>query len=111
MTAYRLRVRWSMVDIAIYSLLWLLLSVLTAGLALLFAPYAWTAKVLNGTQLLDDDGGVVGVMKVEYSAGGQILHMLKWLLLTLVTFGIAYPFYFWGVVRAVIDHAEVKQGA
>ena len=108
MTLYRFRVQWTLVDIALYSLLWLVLSVVTAGIALLFAPYAWTAKVLNGSQLINRDGGVEGTMRVRYSIGGQLGHMLKWAVLIILTLGIAYPFYFWGAVRSVIDHAEVR---
>ncbi|MCY3719240.1 MAG: hypothetical protein OXG07_06745, partial [Anaerolineaceae bacterium] len=104
---YRLRVQWTMVDIALYSLLWLALILVTAGIALLFAPYAWTARVLNGTQLLDSEGRVTGTVQVVYSLGGQTGHILKWLLLTIITAGFAYPFYFWGAVRSVIDHAQV----
>ena len=104
---YKLKVSWSMIDIALYSLLWVILIALTVGLALLFAPYAWTAKVLNGSQLINRNGGVEGSIRVKYSAGGQLGHMLKWAVLTIVTLGIAYPFYFWGVVRSVIDHAVV----
>ncbi|MCY3907786.1 MAG: hypothetical protein OXF63_11110 [Anaerolineaceae bacterium] len=104
---YRLHVQWTMVDIALYSLLWLVLILVTAGIALLFAPYAWTARVLNGTQLLDSEGRVTGTVQVVYSLGGQTGHILKWLLLTIITAGFAYPFYFWGAVRSVIDHAQV----
>ncbi len=105
---YKLKVKWSMIDIALYSLLWVILTVITVGIALLFAPYAWTAKVLNGSQLINRNGEVEGSIRVRYSTGGQIGHMLKWALLTIFTLGIAYPFYFWGAVRSVIDHAEVR---
>ena len=105
---FRFKVSWSLLDIVLYSLLWLILSIITFGIALFFAPYAWTARVLNDTQLLDAQGRAVGVIRVQYSFADQAVHMLKWLLLTIITLGFAYPFYFWGVVRSVIDHARVS---
>jgi len=97
-----------MFDMAVYSFLWLALAVITGGIALLFAPYAWTAKLINGTQLLNRVGGVDGTITVEYSFSGQVGHIIKWAILCIITAGFAYPFYFWGAIRSVIDHAVVR---
>ena len=53
---YEFQVTWSMADMFGYSLLWLLLILITFGLASFFAPYAWAAKLLNGCEVRDRSG-------------------------------------------------------
>ncbi len=104
---YRLRVHWTMGDIILYALLWLLLIGITLGIAAFFAPYAWAAKILNGCEVYDRNRQVVGVLKVDLSMSDRIVHIILWILLTLITFGIAAPIYYFGVARTVIDNTQI----
>ncbi len=104
---YRIRVTWSMGEIIVYALLWALLIIVTFGIAAFFAPYAWAAKVLNGCEVYDRDNQVLGVLKVDLAISDQIVHIILWILLTLITFGIAAPIYYFGVARTVIDNTQI----
>ncbi len=104
---YRFRTSWSMGDIFLNILLWIVLLVITLGIASFFAPYAWGAKFLNGTQVHDSKNNVLGVLKVDLRISEQIGHIFKWILLSIVTLGIAIPFYHFGVIRTVINRTEI----
>lgn len=108
MKLYRFETTWTLLDIVLYSLLWLVLSLLVVPA--FFAPYAWTARLLNGTRVLDNKGQVVGTIRVDYALSDQAMHIIKWIILSVITLGIAYPFYFFGAVRSVINNAFIHEG-
>ncbi len=98
---------WTMGGIFLYALWWIFLSIITLGIATFFLPYAWGAKFLNGTQVYGTQGEIMGVLKVEIRAKDQLGHMIGWILLSLITVGIAIPFYQIGVIRTVLNHTSI----
>ena len=103
LTGGRLKSNLTMTDVLGHIFIWLILTLITAGIALLFYPYALAKLILNSTILEDRKGLVVGKFKCDLSAGSQVGHMLLWLLIIVVTVGIAYPFYFFGIYRTAIN--------
>ncbi len=85
----------------------MLLTIVTLGLALFFLPYAWAAKFLNGTEVYGADGALLGVLEVEISVMDQLVHILGWILLSVVTLDIALPFYRIGVCRTILNHTRI----
>ena len=104
---YKFRTTWTMGDIFLYALLWILLSIVTLGIATFFLPYAWAAKFLNGTEVYGEQGEVLGVLEVEIQAKEQLGHILGWILLSIVTLGIAFLFYQIGVIRTILNHTRI----
>ncbi len=104
---YKFRTTWTMGDIFLYALLWILLSIVTLGIATFFLPYAWAAKFLNGTEVYGEQGEVLGVLEVEIQAMEQLGHILGWILLSIVTLGIAFLFYQIGVIRTILNHTRI----
>jgi len=109
MKLYRFETTWTLLDIVLYSLLWLVFSLLIVPA--FFAPYSWTARLLNGTRVLDGEGQLVGTIRVDYALSDQAMHIIKWMLLSVITLGIAYLFYLFGAVRSVINNAYIHKGA
>ena len=104
---YKFRTTWTMGDIFLYALLWILLSIVTLGIATFFLPYAWAAKFLNGTEVFGSQGEILGVLEVEIQAMEQLGHILGWILLSIVTLGIAFLFYQIGVIRTILNHTRI----
>ena len=103
----QIQVRGSMADMFGYGLLWLLLIVVTLGIALFFAPYAWAAKTINGCEVLDRTGNRLGTLQVDINISDQLIHILLWIFLTIVTFGIAGIFYYFGVARTILNNTYI----
>ena len=90
-------------------IIWLLLTIVTLGLALFVFPYYFTRAIINKTSVLDDDGiSIIGKLKCDISLGGVIGNAFIWLLLTIVTLGLAYIIYFYHVVRIVLSETTIK---
>ena len=104
---YKFRTTWTMGDIFLYALLWILLSIVTLGIATFFLPYAWAAKFLNGTEVFGSQGEILGVLEVEIQVMDQLAHILGWILLSIVTLGIAFLFYQIGVIRTILNHTRI----
>lgn len=104
---YRIQVNWSMADMIGYGLLWLLLILITLGLASFFAPYAWAAKIINGCEVYDRTGNRLGVLQVDIKIADQLVHILLWIVLTFITLGIAGIFYYFGVARTILNNTHI----
>ena len=90
---YKLEVQGTKGEMFGYALLRILWTLFTLGIASFFLPYAWTAKVLNGTRLRDAQGKTWEQV-VNLRAMDQLGHIVKWFSISLVTVGLALPFYY-----------------
>ena len=90
---YKFEVQWTMGEMLGYALLWILLTLITLGIAFFFLPYARSAKVLHGTRLMDAQGKTWEQV-VNLRAMDQLGHIVKWFFISLVTIGLALPFYY-----------------
>lgn len=85
-------------------IIWILLSVITFGIAAFFWPYAAAKLIINDAKMYDNSGAEIGRLKCNLTFGGQIGHILLWILISIITLGIALPFYFYGVGKKAIDN-------
>ena len=106
MNIVKIQTNITMFDALGFMVLWLLLCVCTLGVGLFFLPYGLTKFIMNSLTVEHDDQ--IGRVRCEMSAASDVGHIVKWILLSVCTLGIAYPFYFWGVLRTVINKSTVK---
>ena len=100
---HKLRNDFSVGDAIGYSVLWLLLVICTLGLALFVLPYYFSKTVINKTVVLDDRGTEIGRLSCNLTLGAMIGNTIIWLLLTIITLGLAYFVYVWRVSRVVLS--------
>ncbi len=101
------RLNLTMMDVLGHLIIWILISIVTFGIGLFFWPYASAKLIINAIELEDRTRSSVGRLECQLGAGQQIGHILLWILLSLITLGLAYPFYFFGVVRTAIDRTRI----
>lgn len=104
---YRLRCDLGLGDMVAQVLIWVLLSIVTFGLALFFLPYYMIRLPINRTSLIAEDGREVGRLQVDVAFGDILGHLLVWLLLTIVTFGLAYIVYWYFVFRKLMNAVQI----
>ena len=87
--------------------IWVLLVVVTLGLALFVLPYYFLKAPINRTWVLDPSGARVGRLVVDVSLGGILWHAVLWLLLTIITLGLAYLVYWQSVMKRLMNATRV----
>jgi flagellar basal body-associated protein FliL len=104
----RLQCEFGVAD-AIWSvILWVALTIVTLGLAAFVAPYYIFSEIVNKTWLVDADGHRLGQLKVNFTLTEIVGHAVIWLLLAIVTLGLALVIYYYMVLRKVLERTEVK---
>lgn len=89
--------------------IWVLLSIITLGLALFVLPYYFLKAPINRTYVLDNQGAKIGKLSVEIVFVDILGHALVWLLLTLITFRLAYLIYWPAVVKRLMNAVEIRE--
>ena len=81
-------------------IIWGLLSFTIVGL--FFWPYAFVKLILGSM--------IINGRRVECNLplGSQIGHIAQWMLICLITFGLAFPFYVFGVFRTAINKSALR---
>ncbi len=100
----RLKCSFSTVEAIGSVVLWFILTIVTLGLALLVFPYYFNRAVLNKTEVLDGSGRAIGRLNCTFNIG----HLLIWLILILVTFGLASFLYVYRVLRVVLNETAIE---
>jgi hypothetical protein len=68
------------------------LIVISLGIGLFFYPYSFSKFVLNRTYIISAANQRAKLV-CDLDIASQLGHIIGWFFLTLITFGIAYPFY------------------
>jgi uncharacterized membrane protein YjgN (DUF898 family) len=89
-----------------HALLWILLSVVTLGIALFFYPYAFAKLVINRCSIVDGQGREARLV-CEMNILSQLWHIIVWGLLSLITLGIAYFFYLFKVFNYALNNTRI----
>ena len=105
--AHKFRCDFSVGDAIGTAIIWLILTIITLGLALFVLPYYLPKSVVNKTVVLADDGSELGKLSCNLSLGAMIGNAFLWMLLTLITFGLAYIVYVFRVQRVVLNETTI----
>lgn len=104
----RLKCSFSTVEAIGSVILWIVLTIVTIGIALLIFPYYLNKAVLNKTEILDASGQAIGRLNCTFNIGHSIGHLIVWLALIIVTLGLAGFLYVYRVMRVVINETRIE---
>ncbi|WP_299368462.1 DUF6693 family protein [uncultured Tateyamaria sp.] len=108
MLGHKFRCDFSLGEALGMIIVWLILTVVTFGLAAFVLPYYFLKAPMNRTYVLDRDGNVISRVSVEFSFGDILGHALIWLILSIVTLGLAYLVFWAAVIRRLLNAVELK---
>jgi uncharacterized membrane protein YjgN (DUF898 family) len=100
---YKLKCDFSLGEAIGQLIIWILLAIITLGLALFVLPYYFVKAPINRTSLVDGQGKKVAKLHVDVGFSDILGHALVWLLLTIVTLGLAYLVYWPAVIKRVLN--------
>jgi uncharacterized membrane protein YjgN (DUF898 family) len=104
----RLRCSFSTVEALGTVIVWAILTICTLGLALIVFPYYMNKAVLNKTELLDASGRAIGRFNCTFNLGHSVGHVILWVLLIIITLGLASFLYMYRVVRVVLNETQIE---
>ncbi len=90
-------------------IIWILLSVVSLGLALFVLPYYFIKAPINRTFILDANGMKIAKLSVDVSFADVLGHALIWFLLTVITFGLAYLIYWPAVIKRILNAVKTTE--
>lgn len=99
----RLRCDFSLSEALGQLVIWVLLVLVTFGLALFVLPYYFLKAPINKTYVLDAQGNAVARLSVEVGFADILGHAIIWLILTILTLGLAYFVYWQSVVKRLMN--------
>jgi len=104
----RLKCSFSTIEAIGTVVLWVILTVITLGLALLVFPYYLNKAVLNKTEILDASGKTIGRLNCTFNIGHSIGHVIIWGVLIIITLGLASFLYVYRVLRVVLNETRIE---
>lgn len=99
----RFRCDFSLTEALGQLLIWVLLTLVTFGLALFVLPYYFLKAPINKTYVLDASGNAVARLSVDVGFADILGHAILWLILTILTLGLAYFVYWQSVVKRLMN--------
>ncbi|KAF0175303.1 MAG: hypothetical protein FD162_606 [Rhodobacteraceae bacterium] len=89
-------------------ILWVIISILTLGLGLFVAPYYILKAPINRTKLIAADGSVIGQLHVDVVLTEIIGHAVIWVLLSIITLGLALIVYQFAVMKRLLNGVVIR---
>lgn len=88
-------------------IIWVLLSIVTFGLALFVYPYYMQRYIIGKTFAYDSDGRKVGRLVCTIDLASMIGNIILWILISIVTFGIGYLVFLYKITAHCMTHTKM----
>jgi len=98
----------SILDIIGHLLIWVLLTIITFGIALFFFPYSFARFVINHTSVVDNATGVERKMVCDINIFSNVGHIILWMVISFLTLGLGYIFYFYRVWNYALNNSRLQ---
>jgi len=95
----------SILDIIGHLLIWVLLTIITFGIALFFFPYSFARFVINRTSVVDNATGVERKMVCDINIFSNVGHIILWMVISFLT---GYIFYFYRVWNYALNNSRLQ---
>ncbi|CAB3891396.1 hypothetical protein LMG1861_03821 [Achromobacter piechaudii] len=96
-------------DIIGHGIIWILLSIVTLGLALFVFPYYMQRFIISRTSVLDDSGRRVGRLVCTIDLASIIGNIVLWAIISIVTLGIGYLIFLYKINAHCMNHTKVVE--
>lgn len=92
----RIQANIKTLDILIHIIVWMLLTIITFGFGIFFFPYYFARFIINRCSVVNEQGAELH-LTCHNDISGSIGNIILWIIIIFITFGLAYPFYFYKV--------------
>lgn len=95
------------IDIIGYGVVWIFLIIITFGVAIFFFPYSFAKFILNRTLVIDKNGAS-RQLNCNIDVFSQVGHIVLWSIISILTLGFGYFFYFFKVWNYSLNNTKVE---
>lgn len=108
MSGHGLKCEFSLSEAIGQLVIWIVISILTLGLALFVLPYYFLKSPINKTFVVDANGKKLSKLHVEVNLAEMLGHAVIWLFLSIITLGLAYLVYWPAVMKRMLNAVVYK---
>lgn len=94
-------------DVLGHLIIWLLLTLVTLGLALFVFPYYMQRFIISKTYAYDGDGKKVGRLVCTIDLASIIGNIILWAIISILTLGIGYLVFLYKITAHCMTHTKV----
>lgn len=109
MVQERLKSELAVGDIIGNGIVWILLTLVTFGLAVFVFPYYMQKFIINRTVMIDQGGRRTGRLVCTIDFASIIGNVVIWTLISIVTLGIGYFIFLYKINAHCMDHTVVER--
>ena len=95
------------VDILGHLIVWIILILITLGIAAFFFPYSFSKFIITRSQLLDENGSPRQLV-CHIDIFGNIGHVILWIIISILTLGIGYAFYLYKIWNYCLNNTTIE---
>jgi len=94
-------------DVIGHMIVWVLLSIVTLGLALFVFPYYMQRFIISKTYAYDGEGKRVGRLVCTIDLASIIGKIILWAIISIVTLGIGYLVFMYKITAHCMTHTKI----
>ncbi|TKR55446.1 hypothetical protein D7I39_11050 [Allopusillimonas ginsengisoli] len=94
-------------DVLGHLIVWLLLTLVTFGLALFVFPYYMQRFIISKTFAYDNEGKKVGRLICTIDLASMIGNIILWAIISILTLGIGYLVFMYKITAHCMTHTKV----
>ncbi|WP_298943549.1 DUF6693 family protein [uncultured Psychromonas sp.] len=95
------------IDILGHLILWFIITFITFGIGAFFFPYSFSKFIINRSELIDEQGRP-RKMVCNTDLFGNVGHVILWMIISIITLGLGYAFYFYKVWNYSLNHTTIQ---
>ena len=103
----RIQANVGTIDILGHLIFWFIIILITLGIGAFFFPYSFSKFIINRSQLIDENSSP-RKMVCNTDMFGSIGHVILWISISLITFGLGYAFYFYKVWNYSLNNTTIE---
>ncbi|WP_296663617.1 DUF6693 family protein [Paraburkholderia sp.] len=107
MTNLSLKSNLTITDIIGHAVIWILLTIVTLGLAMFVYPYYLYRFVINKTVAVDPNGMVTGRLECTIDLTTITGKTVIWTIISIITLGLGYFVFLYKIVAHCMDHTRL----
>lgn len=94
-------------DVLGHLIIWILLTIVTLGLALFVFPYYMQRFIISKTYAFDGEGKKVGRLVCTIDLASIIGNIILWAIISIITLGIGYFVFLYKITAHCMSHTKV----
>lgn len=94
-------------DIIGHAVIWILLTIVTLGLAIFVFPYYMARFIISRTLVTDSSGVTVGRLECTIDLASIIGNIVIWAIISMLTLGLGYFIFMYKIYAHCLNHTRI----